>query len=73
MEEQIQIGFKGGAIVTGVFMQISGNFIVLTTKEINGDNLIITQRPYNLDNVEKITTIKPVERRQIPNEEQPST
>lgn len=65
----VQIEFKNGRYADGETVIYAGNFVILQRKEVVGDKLIITQKPYPLTDIDVIQTKLEAEVRAIPKSE----
>ena len=75
---QIQVHLKlpsgTGNIVSCDMVVYSGDYIILMTKEVIGDKLLTIEKPYKLDEIDKIINSRIAEKRELLTESnEPST
>ena len=65
----IQIFSTNGGINSGYYMSMCGNYMILHSKEVVGDTIVVAQKAFEMCNVEKVVGTYPLEQRtDIPKE-----
>jgi hypothetical protein len=62
-ENNVRVQLRNGGVLSGYYLSMCGNYMILYTKEQIDDKIVITQTTHEMGSIERIVSTYDVERR----------